>query len=58
MREFNRVKDEIMADFNRKHEANLLTVHALEVLVARHDILLTPEFTVRHPNGRVVKPHG
>lgn len=55
MREFNRVKDEILRDFNLKHEANRQTVQALEVLVARHDILLNPEFTGRH---RAVKPHG
>jgi hypothetical protein len=58
MREFNRVKDEILADFNRKHEANLTTVRALEVLVARHDILLNPEFGGRHSNGRSGKQHG
>lgn len=38
------VKDEILADFNRKHEDNATTVKALEVLVMRHDLILEPEF--------------
>jgi len=40
----NRVKKEILADFQTKHDANEKTVKALEVLVIRHDTILNPEF--------------
>ena len=39
-----KAKEEIMADFNTKHEANLQTVKALETLVIRHDVMLNSEF--------------
>jgi hypothetical protein len=40
----SKAKEEIMADFNTKHEANLQTVKALETLVIRHDVMLNSEF--------------
>lgn len=39
-----KAKDEIMADFNAKHESNIQTVKALETLVIRHDVILNAEF--------------
>jgi len=44
MSKLKELKDEILADFNAKHEANAETVKALHVLVMRHDVLLDPEF--------------
>lgn len=38
------LKDEILSDFNAKHEANAQTVKALQVLVIRHETMLEPEF--------------
>lgn len=38
-------RKEIMADFDKKHQANELTMKAMEKLVMRHDFLLDPEFT-------------
>lgn len=40
----NKAKREILKDFNAKHEANALTVKALNELVIRHDVLLNAEF--------------
>ncbi|MBR0693696.1 hypothetical protein [Bradyrhizobium lablabi] len=40
----NEMKAEILADFKAKHQANELTVKALESLVIRHDVILNPEF--------------
>ena len=39
-----RTKEEILEDFNEKHESNANTVKALETLVIRHDVLLNAEF--------------
>jgi hypothetical protein len=44
MRQFNRLKEEILGDFDKKHTANETTVKALEALVMRHDLILEPEF--------------
>lgn len=43
-KQFKSVKKEILEDFNMKHNANAITVEALQALVMRHDILLNPEF--------------
>lgn len=40
----NKVKDEILADFDLKHAENARKVAALETLVIRHDTILDPEF--------------
>lgn len=48
------LREDILKDFNTKHDANVKTVHALETLVLRHDIILSPEFS-GHLNG---KHHG
>lgn len=45
-------KNEILADFNAKHEANRQTVAALNTLVIRHDVMLNAEFGALHGNGR------
>ena len=47
MRLITRTKEEILADFNLKHEANAHTVKALETLVIRHDVILNAEFGTR-----------
>lgn len=44
MRQFKALKEEILRDFNTKHDANATTVKALEALVIRHDLILEPEF--------------
>lgn len=44
MKQLKDLKEEILKDFNRKHEDNATTVKALEVLVMRHDLILEPEF--------------
>lgn len=44
MGKLKEVKDEILQDFNAKHNANGETVKALEALVIRHDLILDPEF--------------
>ena len=44
MSKLNDLKDEILADFNAKHQANEIRVKALDELVMRHDIILNPEF--------------
>ncbi len=44
MRQFRDLKQEILSDFDKKHSANTQTVHALEALVIRHDLILEPEF--------------
>ncbi len=44
MKQFRDLKQEILSDFDEKHKANALTVHALETLVMRHDVILEPEF--------------
>ena len=61
MRQFSKLerrmlalKEEILADFNLKHEANETTVKAIEALVMRHDILLNPEF---NGTGKHVSRH-
>lgn len=56
-----KLKTEIITDFNTKHQANELTMKAMEKLVMRHDLLLDPEFLeqankVRVGNG--VRHHG
>lgn len=50
------VKTEILQDFNQKHDANNKRYEALNTLVQRHDILLSPEFSGKQ-NG-VGKHHG
>ena len=40
----SKAKEEILADFNAKHESNLQTVKSLETLVIRHDVMLNAEF--------------
>ena len=55
------LKTEIITDFNHKHQANELTMKAMEKLVMRHDLLLDPEFLeqankVRVGNG--IRHHG
>lgn len=54
MNRMNQLRDDILKDFNLKHEANAQTVKALEVLVIRHDVMLNPEFGARG-NGRIQK---
>lgn len=44
MRQFKTLKEELLADFGAKHDANAATVKALEALVIRHDLILEPEF--------------
>lgn len=44
MRQLKDLKSEILEDFDKKHQANALTVKALEELVIRHDVVLNPEF--------------
>ncbi len=56
-----KLKTEIITDFNAKHRDNELMMKALEKLVVRHDLLLDPEFLeqahrVRAVNG--VRAHG
>ena len=40
----NKMKQEILADFEAKHTENTRKVAALETLVIRHDTILDPEF--------------
>lgn len=44
MRQFKALKEEILADFDTKHNANETTVKAMEELLIRHDVILQPEF--------------
>jgi hypothetical protein len=44
MRQFKALKEEILEDFEKKHQANEINVKALEALVIRHDLILEPEF--------------
>lgn len=44
MGKLKELKDEILADFQTKHEENTRKVAALETLVIRHDTILDPEF--------------
>lgn len=53
MRLITRTKDEILRDFNMKHDANAKTVKALEALVIRHDVLLNPEFNGHGGSSRI-----
>lgn len=39
-----KMKKEILADFETKHQANQIRVEAMNELVMRHDIILDPEF--------------
>jgi hypothetical protein len=54
MGKLKELKEEILADFDAKHTANVETVEAVKALVMRHDILLNPEFngTGSHPRHR------
>lgn len=40
----NKIKKEILDDFQAKHTENAEKVEALRVLVIRHDTILDPEF--------------
>lgn len=44
MGKLKEIKEEILADFQIKHEENTRKVAALETLVIRHDTILDPEF--------------
>lgn len=54
MGKLKELKDEILSDFNAKHQANEQTVKAIEALVMRHDIQLNPEF---NGTGKHVSRH-
>lgn len=57
MRQFKSLKDEILRDFNAKHDANATTVKALEALVIRHDLILEPEFNGSGRSQYVTRKH-
>lgn len=57
MRQFKALKEEILRDFNLKHDANATTVKALEVLVMRHDVILEPEFNGSGRSQYVTRKH-
>jgi hypothetical protein len=40
----NKMKKEILDDFQKKHDENAVKVEAIRTLVIRHDTLLDPEF--------------
>jgi len=40
----NKVKAEILADINTKHNENRIRVDAMQALLIRHDTILDPEF--------------
>lgn len=44
MRRLKEMKEEILDDFQTKHEENTRKVAALEALVIRHETILEPEF--------------
>lgn len=44
MRQLKGLKEEILADFDKKHASNESTVQAMEQLLIRHDLILQPEF--------------
>lgn len=44
MRYLKDMKEEILTDFQTKHDENSRKVAALEALVIRHDTILEPEF--------------
>jgi hypothetical protein len=55
MRRLDKLKEEILADFQTKHDANAQTVEALKVLVIRHDVQLNPEFN--GTGSRIARNH-
>jgi hypothetical protein len=55
MRQFKTLKEEILQDISTKHEANAMTVKALEALVIRHDLILEPEFNGSGRSGYVTR---
>jgi hypothetical protein len=56
VRQLKELKKEILDDFQTKHDANALTVKALETLVIRHDVILNPEFNGTGKSHRL-PPH-
>lgn len=40
----NGMKEEILEDFQKKHDENAIKVDAIRELVIRHDTILDPEF--------------
>lgn len=55
MRQFKTLKEEILKDLDKKHQANETTVKALEALVIRHDLILEPEFNGSGRSSYVAK---
>jgi hypothetical protein len=55
MGKLKEIKEEILADFQTKHNENALKVAALETLVIRHDTILDPEFNGTGRTSRSIK---